>query len=205
MDSTKARQSLALIDEILKKTQQHLDPHAFHFVHWGLIVLVWYPLANYFQLQGDVTQYISIGIASTLLGISLSVFREMKLSKAPRLLTEDTFLTKQVCILVYSVLAAAIILSIVAPANNFIHGRNVPILWGFSYAIIAFMMGVLYEKDFLISGIAIFFGCVLAIFFQEWNGYILGPFMGLGLAIPGMRAEGRVSRLLEQDLGQQSE
>lgn len=35
--------------------------------------------------------------------------------------------------------------------------------------------------------------------FPYYNGYILGPFMGLGLIIPGTMGERRVRKLIEED------
>jgi hypothetical protein len=88
------------------------------------------------------------------------------------------------------------VLSAVAPGFGLIEPSNVPLLWGLVYANIAFMSGVVYDREFLWSGVAIFLGAVLAMAYQSYNGYILGPFMSIGLIIPGLRAERRaVSQL----------
>ncbi|MHC4077603.1 MAG: hypothetical protein ACYST0_04070, partial [Planctomycetota bacterium] len=51
METANAQQDLAFVKDIVQKTSQRIDAHAFHCVHWGLIVLVWYPVANWFGIQ----------------------------------------------------------------------------------------------------------------------------------------------------------
>ncbi len=225
METANAQQDLAFVKDIVEKTSRRIDAHAFHCVHWGLIVLIWYPLANWFWHQwvaakdaADaavkagtdatihkeamvtwLTCHIGIGVASVILGTILSIVRGAKLSKKPRLAGSNTFISNQLGIIAGANLVAGFILSGVAPANEFIAGENVPIVWGFVYANMAFMMGVAYGRDFLISGIAIFAGCITAIFLQDYNGYILGPVMGLGMVVPGLRAEARVRQLRAAD------
>ena len=46
-----AIQDLDFIKQVVQRTDRRIDPHAFHYVHWGLIVLIWY-LANH--LNGRV-------------------------------------------------------------------------------------------------------------------------------------------------------
>ncbi|HEX9641177.1 MAG TPA: hypothetical protein VGB13_07675 [Candidatus Krumholzibacteria bacterium] len=37
---------LQYLDEVLRRSRTQVDPRAFHFEHWGWIVLIWYPLAH---------------------------------------------------------------------------------------------------------------------------------------------------------------
>jgi len=207
METANAQQDLAFVKDIVQKTSQRIDAHAFHCVHWGLIVLIWYPVANWFGTQWQVAQaaaqpeglwatcYVGIGIAAVILGTILSIVRGAKASMSPRLPGGNLFISRQLAAIAASNLIAGFVLSGVAPANDFIDGPNVPIIWGFVYANMAFMMGVAYSREFMISGVLIFAGCITAIFLQQYNGYILGPVMGLGMLIPGLRAEARVRQL----------
>jgi hypothetical protein len=204
MERTEAKRELAFLRELFERTRRRLDPHAFHFVHWGAIVLLWYPVANWLQLQGRFAEMVWVGGGAVALGIALSSGREIRLASKPRLPGEDTVLTRQIIWITAANIGAGMVLSGLAPALGFVDGENVPILWGLVYANLAFMCGVVYERDFLWSGIAIFVGVVLAIAFQPYNGYILGPFMGLGMIVPGLRAERRVRGLLESELGSAS-
>ena len=199
MDTSSAQSDLAFVKDIVQKTSQRIDAHAFHAVHWGLIVLIWYPLGNWFWHQDMLAWYIGIGVASVVLGTILSIWRGAKATRSPRLAGGNTFVSRQLAHIAVGCLLAGFALSWVAPASGFIAGENVPIIWGLVYANMTFMMGVTYSRDFLISGIAIFLGCIAAIVFQDHNGYILGPCMGFGMLIPGLRAEARVRRLAAVD------
>ena len=228
METANAQQDLAFVKDIVQKTSQRIDAHAFHCVHWGLIVLIWYPVANWFwhqwmaadkaakasveagtdaTIHADdmvtwLTCYIGIGVVSVILGMVLSGVREYRATKNPRLKGDNTFISRQLARIAFASIAAGCILSAVAPSmpgHEFIRGENIPIMWGLIYANMAFMMGVAYGRDFLISGIVIFAGCITAIFLQDYNGYILGPVMGLGMIVPGLRAEARVRQLRAAD------
>ena len=193
-----AMQDLEFINQVVQRTDRRVDPHAFHYVHWGLIVLVWYPLSNFLEQQGELRWMLYVGVGSMVLGILLSMGREMWLSRKPRLEGENTFISRQLMLATFGCIGAGIVLSGVAPSTQFIEGRNVPIIWGLVYATMAYMIGVVYRRAFLYSGIAIFGAAIAAMFFPKYNGYILGPVMGLGLIIPGVQAELRVRALQEE-------
>ena len=73
--------------------------------------------------------------------------------------------------------------------------------WGLAYAGMTFTVGLVYRREFLWSAAAIFAAVLLAIALPKWNGFLLGPAMGLGMIIPGVRAERRVRRLVLEARG----
>ncbi|MCI0650951.1 MAG: hypothetical protein L0Z55_03615 [Planctomycetes bacterium] len=192
-----AARDLEYIRRMLERTQQRIDPHAFHFVHWGAIVLVWYPLMNYFEESGQLAWRLPVSIVAIALGTLLSFAREIRLSRAPRLAGENTYIGRQVGIIVAGCIGAGVVLSGFAPATGFVDGPEVPVIWGLVYSALAFMTGVVYTREFLVSGVVIFAGTLLAMAIQQYNGFILGPFMGLGMIIPGLVAERRVTKMQE--------
>ena len=204
MERTEASRDLEFIRSVVDRSSRRVDAHAFHNVHWGLIVLVWFPLANWFEQSGRLSWMIALGVGSVVLGVSIGVVREIRLAKTPRLPGENTFISRQVALMVGASIVAGMTLSAIAPATGFIDGGNVPIIWGLVYTNIAFTMGVVVNRgDFLWSGVLIFAGVVAAMFLQQWNGYILGPAMGLGMIVPGVRAERRLRELIEDEGAQQ--
>lgn len=186
---------LEYIRAVLERTQQRIDPHAFHYVHWGLIVLAWYPADNLCELLGRPAWQLGLGIGAVILGTLLSIVREMRLSRGPRLAGENTFVGRQVGLIVAACIGTGVLLSGFGPATGFIEGPEVPIIWGLVYANLAFMTGVVYAREFLVSGAAILAGTLVAMVFELYNGFILGPVMGLGMMIPGCMAERRVRRM----------
>ena len=95
----------------------------------------------------------------------------------------------------------AFFLSAAGPATGFIPGPYVNVLWGFVYANMAFMIGVVYTREYLLAGAFIAAGTVLALFLPRHSGFVLGPFMGLGMIVPGVMAERRVARLKRESGG----
>ena len=192
MSPEAAARDLEYVRDVLERTHRRIDPHAFHFVLWGAIVMVWYPLANLFERAGRADLYAAVGVASFILGFAMSGLLEYRLSRKPRLEGENTHVGRQVTWVVFSCLAAGIVLSGAAPGFGFIDGRDVPTIWGLVYATLAFMVGVVYSPEYRWAGGAMFVGALAAMAVPEWNGVILGPFMGLGMIVPGVMAERRV-------------
>ena len=198
MDARDAAKDLEFIRTVMERARRRIDPHAFHFVHWGAIVLVWYPAANLLQRRGEGGAALAVGVAALLLGGLLSGIREARLSRRPRLPGEDEHVSGQVLKIVWGTLGAAALVSFAAPATGFLPGESIPVVWGIAYANLAFMTGVVYSREYLWSGAAILAGCVLAMAVPEWNAAILGPFMGLGLMVPGLQAERRVKEMAKE-------
>jgi hypothetical protein len=184
---------LRLIHDLVARAEQRVDPHAFHFVHWGAIVLVWYPAANLLERAGRLDLCAAVGGGALLLGILLSVLREKRLGK--RLAGEDLRLGDQVMWITIASIGAGLVLSVAAPVLHFLEGRHMPIVWGLVYANLTAMTGIVYRREFAWSGLVIFAASLVAMAWPEWSGVILGPVMGLGLMIPGWMAERRVRAL----------
>ncbi len=186
---------LQFIRRIMERTQARIDPHAFHFVLWGVLVLVAYPLANWADLADRP------GLRNWALGAMLglgalgSFLLEMRLKGRARIEGENTFVSRQVVLLVAYHIGVASILSATGPATGFIPGPYVPVLWGLAYASMMYAIGVVYTREYMVSGFAILVGTLIALFRIEYAGMILGPFMGIGAMVPGLVAERRVARM----------
>lgn len=194
IDRDEARAEVRYLDELVQRARLRIDPHAFHYVHWGVIVLLWYPIDNWLRHQGAGGLRIGLGVGSVVLGIGLSAWRERRLVHTPRLQAEDADLVRRIVAVVYTSVVAGTILSGLLPARGILHGDDIPLIWGLVYANIAFVTGHLYRPSFLYGAALIFAGVVMAAFLREQNGYILGPCMGLGILVPGLAAERDVRR-----------
>jgi hypothetical protein len=136
-----------------------------------------------------------IGAGALLIGALGSFLTERRLAKSPRVAGEDTFVSKQIVLIVWANVGPGILISAVGPATGFIDPAYISVAWGLLYANMAYMVGVVYTREYLFAGIAIGAGALLALWKVEYAGYILGPFMGLGMIIPGVIAERRVARM----------
>lgn len=195
-----AAQELEFIRTILEKTQRRIDPHAFHFVGWGAVVLVWYPLGNLFQIQERPASWnIALMAAAIVTGVAVGMIGERRLARRGGAEAEDTLFSRQVGLIVGGTIGSGALLSAVGPATGAISGEAVPIVWGFAYAVLAYSMGVVYSREYLWAGIAIFAASVAALVAPQFAGFILGPAMGLGLLVPGVISERRVRARREVD------
>lgn len=195
MNTEIASNELRYIREILERTHRRVDPHAWHFVLWGTIVLLWYPTHNLMQLNllPDWRFWLFV-VALTVGSIGSGLFG-WRMSRR-RLTAANTFISRQIGIIVSSCGGAAILLNIVGPLTGILPVGLVPLIWGFAYAHIAFGVGVVYSREFLVSAAVIFAGCIGAMFRPELSGLILGPCMGLGMIVPGVISEHRVRKMM---------
>ncbi|MBC8423466.1 hypothetical protein H8E07_05035 [bacterium] len=195
MNRDAASADMAYIRDVMRRTQARIDTHSFHSVHWGAIVLVWYPLANWFcsHERYDVSLALTIGCA--VAGGLFSAVREIRLRGRPRLDGVNTFIADQVKLITAFCIGAGLFFTFVGPPLGILDRAATAVVWGLTYAVLAFMLGVVYTREYLYAGVAILAGSVLALIQPQHMGYILGPFMGLGLMIPGLMGERRVKRL----------
>ena len=198
MDQNTAASDLDFIANVIQRTQRRIDPHAFHYVLWGALVLVCYPLLNWFQNTGNLAAMGWIGGGALLVGTLGSALTEFRLARKPRLSGEDTFVSKQVVLITWANIGPGILLSAVGPASGLLAPEYIPVCWGLLYANMAYMVGVVYTREYLLAGIFIAVGALAALVNVAYAGYILGPFMGLGMILPGIAAERRVARMRQE-------
>jgi len=201
MEHTDTTDDIRFIRQVLERTQARIDPHAFHFVLWGALVLVCYPLTNWFELmgRGDLGTWAGLGMLAV--GTLGSWLLEARLKSRSRLEGENTFVSRQVVLLVFYHIGVAAFLTAAGPISGFIPGPFVPLLWGFTYASMMYTIGVVYTREYLLAGFVILLGTVISLFLVRYAGMILGPFMGLGAIIPGVLAERRVARMRTERAG----
>ncbi|MCZ6571934.1 MAG: hypothetical protein ACE10D_09785 [Planctomycetota bacterium] len=199
----RAARDLRYIRDIVKRTDRRIDPQALHFVVWGALVFLWYPLSNYFFLQDNVPWAIGIGIGAICIGSVASFGIGITINRKPRLPASNTFISKQVGLMVAWFIPLGMTLSAIAPLPGveFIKGPDIPTLWGLLYASMAYTVGVVYRREFMFWGMGIGAASIVALFLRDYNGFILGPAMGLGILVPGLQAERRVRKMREEESG----
>lgn len=205
LEPAAAQADLAFLRSVLERTQRRVDPHAHHFVGWGLVVLVWYPLQNVMELRGSPGAWqLALGVASLLAGIVSGALGEMRVARRLRsgeLPPEDPTFGRQVLLVVWGAIGPAILLSAAGVPLRLLEPPTIPVVWGFAYAALAWGMGVVYSAEFRWAAVLIFLGALVALRFPAYAGLVLGPTMGLGMLVPGIVAMRRVRAQVRSGAG----
>jgi hypothetical protein len=203
VESQQALDDLHLIRRVLEMTQRRVDPQMFHAIIWGALVMVWFPLMNWFELRGDGRAQLYTSLLALALGMTVSATLGYRAARGPRLKSANTHLAAQVAAVVATFVIAGLILSLAIPCLVPGGERFIPHVWGFLYALKLLVLGIFYSREFFWCGLFVFAGGVCALAWVPYAGFILGAAMGLGCIVPGVIAERRVARLRGESLGQE--
>ncbi len=194
MNQEQAAQDLALVRRVLEATQRRVDPQMFHFIIWGVIVLVWYPLDCWLDRNGGGDRQVGIAIAALVLGCVLSMVGGFLANRRTRLPAGDpTFAMRiaSICWIFVGTGAACTIAAGVIGADS----RWMPHLWGLIYALMLMVLGALYAPECFWLGLLALAGTLWAAANLEQAGYIIGGTIGPAAIVAGLVAEYRVRRL----------
>jgi hypothetical protein len=198
MDGADAVDDLKVIRRVLEGTHRRIDPHLFHFIVWGGVVLVWYPLVNVLELAGRGDRVGIVCGAAIGVGVLLSAVLGFLAGRHPRLPAGNALMSRQIGGIVAAFIVPGVLLSGTLPAIQRGGEVFIPHVWGFLYALMLLVLGIVYSREFLGFGLFIFVASVAALAAMRYSGFILGGAMGLGMIIPGIMAERRVARMIRE-------
>lgn len=201
MDPQQAAQDLEWIRRTMDRTHRRVDPHAMHLVAWGALVTVWYPILEWLVRtgRGEWQGWVTLGFLAA--GSLFSTVYRIRSGHRPRLEGENTFVSRQVGLLTAGAIGGAFLLMFVGDATGCLVPGNEMLVWALAYAGLAYGIGVVYSREFLWSGLAIFAAALASMALPSGRGFLLGPAMGLGVLVPGLIAERRVRRMLRESDG----
>jgi hypothetical protein len=197
MDEQQAADDLALVRRILDATHRRVDPQMFHFIIWGAIVLVWYPLDQWLEANEYRASQAPLAICALVLGSSLSIIGGYLANRRPRLVTGDPGFSTRIAAACGVFIGTGVACSVAIALS----GENVrwtPHLWGLMYALMLMTLGVFYSSECFLFGLLALAGTIAAAWQRQNAGYILGLSMGIAAVIPGLMAERRVRRLQQE-------
>ena len=183
----------------IEKTRREIDPEAFSMITWGLVCMVIY-LGIYFlaiHKMFNLMPYVlfpSLAVGGIVGGISS--YRVSKRQKAQGMVSH---IWKQLNWVWLILLPNAVLWSILGLFKDYFGAPG--FLWAAVYAIALSMTGIIYSKEWLFGGIAIFIGIIVASFVRPYSYLILGTVMGLACIIPAIIAHRRFRRS-EKEYGQ---
>jgi hypothetical protein len=201
MDRDQASQDLALVDRVLDQTRQRVDPQLFHAIHWGVIVLVWYPTANWLDQHGKQNAEGFLGLGALVLGCALSTILGWRANRQPRLPAANAHLGSQIGKATAVFVGTGVLFSIATPIlAGEAAAQSLYLVWGTIYALMFMTIGVFHSREIFWCGVPSLVATIVALKFPEHAGYVVGPVMGLGSIAAGVIAERRVARLRREGL-----
>ena len=111
MDSNAAANDLKYIRNTILRASHRIDPHLFHAVHWGVLVLVTYPMLTWLFAADQNTAAAWVGIGGAALGVLLSAVGEFRLRGKSRVRAANTHIETQVGMIFVGTIVPAVILS----------------------------------------------------------------------------------------------
>ena len=199
MNSQQAAQDLALVGRVLAATQRRIDPQMFHFIIWGSIVLVWYPLDSWLGSRGLSSWQHRVAISSLVLGVLLSGIGGYLANRKPRVPAVDASFAVRIA-LICSVFVGTGAVCTAAAGMIGLNAAWMPHLWGLIYAMMLMVLGVLYAAECFWLGLFALAGTLTAAADLPRAGYIIGLTMGPAAIISGLAAEFRVRGLRREAL-----
>ncbi len=194
MNEEQAARDLALVRRVIEATQRRVDPQMFHFVIWGVIVLVWYPLESWLGSHGQGEWQAAVGIAALVLGSVLSVVGGFLANRQSRLPAGDPTFALRIAYVCWVFIGTGAVCSVVGGVIG-VDTRWMPHLWGLIYALMLMVLGTIYATECFWLGLFALIGTLVAAANLPLAGYIIGGSIGPAAIIAGLVAEYRVRRL----------
>ncbi|MCD4831583.1 MAG: hypothetical protein K8R02_07245 [Anaerohalosphaeraceae bacterium] len=176
-----------LIRSVIENTCRKIDPGWPIMIVWGLIIMIGFPAAYFLKTrQLDIWKW---PIYLLLLAISfcVAIYFGAKATMRERKAGLISKLSKQIYWIWFILLANGILWTYLGLFKDHIGGFG--FLWTAIYGIAFSMMGILYSREWLYGGIAIFAGIIAAYFTEPYAYYILGVVTGLACIIPAIIAQ----------------
>ena len=192
MEEKELAENLEFMRLAIERTRREIDPEALSMIVWGLVCMAIYfgiyflAIHKMFNLMPYVL-FPSLAVGGIVGGISS--YRVSKRQKAQGMVSH---IWKQLNWVWLILLPNAVLWSILGLFKDDFGGPG--FLWAAVYAIALSMTGIIYSKEWLFGGIAIFIAIIVAFFVRPYSYLILGTVMGLACIIPAIIAQKRYLR-----------
>ena len=182
-----ADDDLKFIRSVIEKTCRKIDPGWPIMIGWGLIVMIGFPVAYFLKTRQLDTWKWPIYLLLLVISFCVAIYFGAKATMRERKAGLISKLSKQIYWIWFILLANAILWTCLGLFRDHIGGFG--FLWTAIYGIALSMMGILYSREWLYGGIAIFAGIIAAYFTEPYAYVILGIVTGLACIIPAIIAQ----------------
>lgn len=178
---------LKFMRSVIEKTYRVFDPGSPEMIIWGLIFLIGLPATQYFLATPQLKDFVQpMWIILWVIGASVGIFNGYRCEIRERKTGYVSRLSNQIGLIWYILLLNGSVWSI-EPFSVFF-GKQA-FLWAAIFGFGLSVTGILWSKEWLFGGVAIFISILAASIVKEYAYVILGVVMGLGCIIPAIVAQ----------------
>ena len=174
----------------IEKTRRDFDPGAAIFITWGLLCLIGYTATHFLIAHQAYSKINTVWFSLYGIGVPLSMFFGYRISKRQNTQGVVPYIYIQIGWIWGIMVASGIVFGTFGVGRSFF--SDISFLWAWIYAISLSMTGVVYSKEWLIGGLGIFAGMVVAVFVEPYAYLILGFAMCAGCVIPSLITQKRL-------------
>jgi hypothetical protein len=175
---------LNFVRSVIEKTCGKIDPGWPIMITWGLILMIGFPLLYFLKIRQLDNWLWHIQWLLVVVGFSISIYFINKAIKRERKAGLISKLSRQIYWIFIVLSANGIIWTSLDLFRDHIGGFG--FLWTAICGIELSMVGILYSREWLYGGIAIFAGIIAACFTEPYAYVILGIVTGLACIIPAI-------------------
>jgi hypothetical protein len=179
-----AADDLKFIRSVIDKTCRKIDPGWPIIITWGLIILVGFPVLYFLKIHQLDNWLWRIQWLLVVTGFSISAYFVAQAIRHERKAGVISKLSKQIYLVFLILSVNGFIWTYLDLFRDHIGGFG--FLWTAICGIELSMIGILYSREWLYGGIAIFAGIIIASFTSTYAYYILGVVTGLACIIPAI-------------------
>jgi hypothetical protein len=184
-----AADDLKFMRSVIEKTCRKIDPGWPIMITWGLIIMIGFPVLYLLKIRQLDNWLWRIQWLLVVIGFSISIYFVIKATMRERKAGLISKLSKQLYCICLILSANGIIWTCLDLFRDHIGGFGFGFLWTAICGIELSMIGILYSREWLYGGIAIFAGIIAASFTEPYAYVILGIVTGLACIIPAIIAQ----------------
>lgn len=177
---------LKFVRSVIEKTCRRIDPGWPIIITWGLFIMVGFPVLYFLKIHQIDNWLWRIQWLLVAAGFSISAYFVFKAVIRERKAGIISKLSKQIYLIFLILSVNGFIWTYLDLFRDHIGGFG--FLWTAIAGIELSMIGILYSKEWLYGGMAIFAGIIAASFTESYAYYILGIVTGLSCIIPAIIA-----------------
>ena len=179
-----AADDLRFMRSVIEETCRRIDPGWPIMVAWGLIIMIGFPVGYFIKTRQLDTWQWPVYLLLLVVGCCVAIYFGAKARMRERKAGVVSKLSRRIYWVWFVLLANGTLWTCLGLFKDHMGGFG--FLWTAIYGIALCMMGVLYSREWMYGGTAVFAG-IIAAYFTGPNAYwVLGIVTGLSCIIPAI-------------------